>query len=183
MLTRKEFLKAVLATTIASTSLAGEQIASKTLVIYYSRSGNTRELAKTIAKELNSDIYEIKTIEPYPKAYRATVDLAREQLRQGVRPAIKDDVPNLRQYSTIILGTPIWWSHVSLPIFTFMDQYDLSGKVILPFATHGGGGMSSSERDIREKFPKADIRDGLSIYGSSYSLRDIRQWLKNNHLP
>ena len=69
-----------------------------------------------------------------------------------------------------------------MPIFTFMDQHDLSGKVILPFVTHGGGGMSSCEEDIRKKFPKADVRKGITAYGSSYSLSEIQSWLKENHL-
>lgn len=69
-----------------------------------------------------------------------------------------------------------------MPVFTSMDQNDLSGKVILPFVTHGGGGMSSCERDIRNKYPKADVREGLAVYGSSFSLADIRQWLKENKI-
>ena len=69
-----------------------------------------------------------------------------------------------------------------MPVFTFMDQYDLSGKVILPFVTHGGGGMSSCEDDIRAKFPKADVREGITAYGSSFSVEDIRAWLKNSQL-
>ena len=106
---------------------------------------------------LKADIYEIRPITPYPEAYNATVDLAREQLRQNARPAIQKDVPDLSQYSAILLGTPNWWSHVAMPVFTFMDQNDLSGKVVLPFVSHGGGGMSGCEHDIRNKYPKADV--------------------------
>lgn len=158
MLTRKEFLKAILlAAAAGSTTLVQAQTASKTLVIYYSWSGNTRAMAEAIAKELKADIYEIRPITPYPEAYNATVDLAREQLRQNARPAIQKDVPDLSQYSTILLGTPNWWSHVAMPVFTFMDQNDLSGKVVLPFVSHGGGGMSGCEHDIRNKYPKADV--------------------------
>ena len=183
MLTRKAFLKTMLATAAVSlTPLALAQTASKSLVVFYLWSGNTRAMAQAIAKELKADIYEIKTVEPYPTAYRATVNLAKEQLQRGDRPAIRDDVPDLSQYSTILLGTPNWWSHVSMPVFTFMDRHDLSGKVIMPFVTHGGGGMSSCEDDIREKFPKADVREGITAYGSSYSLDEIRQWLKTNKL-
>ena len=158
MVTRKEFLKAILlAAAAGSTTLVQAQTASKTLVIYYSWSGNTRAMAEAIAKELKADIYEIRPITPYPEAYNATVDLAREQLRQNARPAIQKDVPDLSQYSTILLGTPNWWSHVAMPVFTFMDQNDLSGKVVLPFVSHGGGGMSGCEHDIRNKYPKADV--------------------------
>ena len=158
MLTRKEFLKAILlAAAAGSTTLVQAQTASKTLVVYYSWSGNTRAMAEAIAKELKDDIYEIRPITPYPEAYNATVDLAREQLRQNARPAIQKDVPDLSQYSTILLGTPNWWSHVAMPVFTFMDQNDLSGKVVLPFVSHGGGGMSGCEHDIRNKYPKADV--------------------------
>ncbi len=158
MLTRKEFLKAILlAAAAGSTTLVQAQTASKTLVIYYSWSGNTRAMAEAIAKELKADIYEIRPITPYPEAYNATVDLAREQLRQNARPAIQKDVPDLSQYSTILLGTPNWWSHVAMPVFTFMDQNDLSGKVVLPFVSHGSGGMSGCEHDIRNKYPKADV--------------------------
>lgn len=183
MLTRKEFLKAMFITTAtAFTSMARAQTAGKTLVIYYSWSGNTRQVAQAIAKELNADIYEIKTVEPYPENYSQTVNLAREQLRGNQRPAIQNDTPDLTQYSTILLGTPNWWSHVSMPVFTFMDQNDLSGKVVLPFVTHGGGGVASCEDDIRNKYPNADVRAAYSCHSASYSAESIRQWLTSNKL-
>ncbi len=183
MLTRKTFLKSLLAAAVFSTfSVAQAQTAGKVLVVYYSWSGNTRAMAQAIAKELHADIYEIKPVKPYPESYRATVNQARDELQRGFRPEIAKTVPDLTQYSTIVLGTPNWWSHVSMPVFTFMDQYDLSGKVILPFVTHGGGGMSSCEDDIRAKFPKADVREGITAYGSSFSVEDIRAWLKKNQL-
>lgn len=183
MLTRKEFLKAMFITTAtAFTSIARAQTAGKVLVIYYSWSGNTRQVAQAIAKELNADIYEIKTVEPYPENYSQTVNLAREQLRGNQRPAIQNDVPDLARYSAILLGTPNWWSHVSMPVFTFMDQNDLSGKVILPFVTHGGGGVASCEDDIRNKYPNADVRTAYSCHSASYSAESIRRWLTSNKL-
>ena len=69
-----------------------------------------------------------------------------------------------------------------MPVFTFMDQHDLSGKIVMPFITHGGGGLSQCERDIRQKYPNADVREAYVCYGDSYSAEDIRQWLKDNKL-
>ena len=184
MLTRKEFLKALLISALgAGYSIAHAQAAgNKSLIVYYSWSGNTREIAQAIAKELKVDIYEIRPVTPYPSNYSKTVDLAKEELEKGARPAIVNDAPDLSQYSTILLGSPNWWSHVSMPVFTFMDQHDLSGKVIMPFITHGGGGLSQCVRDIRQKYPNADVREAYVCYGDSYSAEDIRQWLKDNKL-
>lgn len=183
MLTRKHFLKSLLAVAaLSSFTAVNAQTTGKTLVVYYSWSGNTRAMAQAIAKELQADIYEIKPIKPYPESYRATVNQARDELQRGFRPEIEKTVPDLSQYSTIVLGSPNWWSHLSMPVFSFIDQNDLSGKVILPFVTHGGGGMSSCEDDIRAKFPKADVREGITAYGSSFSVEDIRAWLKKNGL-
>ena len=183
MLTRKAFLKAVLAAAaVAGTQSVWAQTVSKTFVLYYSKTGNTQGLAELLAKELHADIARILPVEPYPENYRETVNLAREQLNSGARPAIQKTIPDLSAYNTILLGTPNWWSHVSMPVFTFMDEYDLSGKVILPFVTHGGGGMSHCEEDIRAKFPKADVRRGLAVYGSSYDTDEVRAWLKENKL-
>ena len=117
MLTRKHFLKSLLAVAaLSSFTAVNAQTTGKTLVVYYSWSGNTRAMAQAIAKELQADIYEIKPIKPYPESYRATVNQARDELQRGFRPEIEKNVLDLSQYSTIVLGSPNWWSHLSMPV-------------------------------------------------------------------
>lgn len=183
MLTRKKFLLGVLSCSAAALAPAVyAQTNDKTLVVYYSWSGNTRQLANAIAKELDTYIYEIEVKKPYPDQYIETLDLVRVQMRKGQLPEIVEDGPNFSEFSTILLGSPIWCGHASRPVMAFLEKYDLSGKVILPFATHGGGGISHYVDDIQTKYPQADIRSAFSSRGSSFSVEQIRDWLKENKL-
>ena len=127
-----------------------------------------------------AESYEIEVKKPYPDQYSETLDLVREQMRKGQLPEIVEDGPDFSEFTTILLGSPIWCGHASRPVMAFLEKYDLSGKVILPFATHGGGGISHYVEDIRTKYPQADIRSAFSSRGSSFSVEQIRDWLKEN---
>ena len=173
MLTRKKFLLGVLSCSAAALAPAVyAQTNDKTLVVYYSWSGNTRQLANAIAKELDTYIYEIEVKKPYPDQYSETLDLVREQMRKGQLPEIVEDGPDFSEFSTILLGSPIWCGHASRPVMAFLEKYD----------SHGGGGISHYVEDIRTKYPLADIRSSFSCRGTSYRTEDVRQWLKENKL-
>ena len=112
---------------------------SKALVVYYSRSGNTEALARMIGNETGADMFRVTTVTPYPEVYRETTELARAERDNNARPAINGRVENMADYDVVYIGVPNWWSTMPMPMFTFLEQYDLSGKTIVPFVTHGGG--------------------------------------------
>ena len=135
---------------------------SKALVVYYSRSGNTEALARMIGNETGADMFRVTTVTPYPEVYRETTELARAERDNNARPAINGRVENMADYDVVYIGVPNWWSTMPMPMFTFLEQYDLSGKTIVPFVTHGGGGVANcvsagcigSQRRQRAKCPE-----------------------------
>lgn len=102
---------------------------SKALVVYYSRSGNTEALARMIGNETGADMFRVTTVTPYPEAYRETTEVARAERDNNARPAINGRVENMADYDVVYIGVPNWWSTMPMPMFTFLEQYDLSGKL------------------------------------------------------
>ncbi|MDR1536110.1 MAG: NAD(P)H-dependent oxidoreductase [Planctomycetota bacterium] len=155
------------------------QSAKSTLVVYFSRTGNTRALAEQIHSLIGGDIFEITTVKKYPEAYRPTTEVARVELDNDERPELAAFVENMEQYDAIFIGYPNWWGTMPMAFFTFLEHYDLSGKTLIPFCTHGGGGLGGSEADIRRICPKSTVLGGLSIGGSRArnSQREVTAWL------
>lgn len=120
----------------------------KALVVYFSASGNTAKLAKTMAETLQADLLELQPAEPYTShdldyntaGTRATV----EQRDESARPKLAGNIGDLKQYDTVYIGYPIWWSIAPRIVYTFVESVDLSGKKVVPFCTSGGSGMGSS---------------------------------------
>jgi len=121
---------------------------SMIMVAYFSHSGNTREIANLIHKSVGGDIFEVQAQKPYPKEYDAVVKQARHELDSGYKPALKTKIKNIKAYDLIFIGYPSWWSTFPAPVKTFLSEYDLSGKTILPFCTHEGSGLGRSVTDI-----------------------------------
>lgn len=138
---------------------------ARTLIVYFSGTGNTKLVAQRIAELTGAELYEIVPVEPYTaEDLNYNDDNCRANLEMNddsARPAIEGDLIDLADYDTIFIGYPIWWGTMPRIINTFLDMYDLSGKVILPFCTSGGSGISHSVSAIREAEPEADVRDGL----------------------
>jgi len=105
-------------------------------VVYFSRSGNTREIANQIHERVGGDIFEIQPEEPYPSNYDAVVKQAKQELESGYKPKLKAKIENIESYDVIFVGSPIWWGTIPAPVVTFLSEYDLSGKTIVPFCTH-----------------------------------------------
>jgi flavodoxin len=160
---------------------AGENQAGKNkiLVAYFSWSGNTRGLANQIHQQLGGDIFEITLVKPYSADYRTCLDEAKRDQAQGARPRIEKHVADINQYDAIFIGYPNWWASIPMPIASFLEEYDLSGKTIVPFSSHGGGGFGQSLSAIAKLSPRARILEGFSAnYGGGSSLRDdISAWL------
>ncbi|MDD5217729.1 MAG: flavodoxin [Candidatus Omnitrophica bacterium] len=152
----------------------------KILVAYFSHSGNTREIADQIHKKVGGDIFEIQSVKPYPGDYDTVVKQAREELDSGYKPALKAKVEDIGAYDVIFIGFPIWWGTFPAPVRTFLSEYDLSGKSIVPFCTHEGSGLEQSVLDISELCPKAILLEGAAIWGRDVKTAQdkVSDWLR-----
>ncbi|WP_314667064.1 flavodoxin [uncultured Selenomonas sp.] len=148
----------------------------RVLVVYFSRAdentggvgyiekGNTKILAEMIAERTHGDLFEIKTVKPYPKEYRPATEAAKQEKEENARPEIVGELPDLSKYDVVFLGYPIWWSDMPMPVYTFLDRENFAGKIILPFCTHEGSGLSDTQRSIAD-VTKADVREGFALQG------------------
>ena len=163
-----------------TTSSTTKKPSGKILIAYFSRSGNTLEVAKQIQEKTGGDLFEIKTVEAYPKEYKATTEQAKRELDSGFRPALTHKVSNIDSYDIIFLGYPIWWGSMPMGVFTFLESHNLSNKIIIPFATHEGSQMGRSVADLTNVYPEATILEALPIRGSiaKESQNTIFLWLR-----
>lgn len=154
--------------------------ANSTVVINGEVLGNTQYMAQVIARETNADIYRIEPQNPYPTDHTTLVAQAREEQDQDARPAIKTPVSNMADYDVVFLGYPNWWGDMPMILYSFLEQYDLGGKTVIPFNTHGGSGFSGTISTIRQLEPQANVLNGLSI--SRNDIQDAEQeivtWIK-----
>ena len=134
----------------------------KVLVAYFSWSGNTKYAAQYIAKKLGADEFEIIREKAYPTEYTPCTEDAKAEKEAGERPAIKGKVENMAQYDVVFVCVPVWWYTAPMPVFTFLEQYDLKGKTVIPFCT-AYSGPSSTLKDIVKATPESDHRDGICI--------------------
>lgn len=156
------------------------------LVVYFSCTGTTKEIAEHIHQMLHSDIYRIEPVELYTSEdlnYNLSTSRAnREQNDVGARPAIVGTIDNIEQYDSIFLGYPIWWGRAPKIISTFLESYDFSGKTIVPFCTSGGSGIDGSEAELHTLAQSAKWLDGRRFSGGS-SEEAVKSWLDTIELP
>lgn len=154
----------------------------KYLTLFYSRTDNTRAVARYIHGRVGGDILEIKTVAPYSSDYTTATRDARRELLTGVRTPIQPLGVDIASYDVIFLGSPRWWGTLSMPILDFVLNNDLSGKTIAPFNTHGGGSQEKTFEDLALLCPKANLLDGLSLTGNraQSSQDEIYDWLRKN---
>jgi flavodoxin len=184
-------------TAIGSETTAGE---SKILIAYFSSAGNivtdeeprgnvghgnTKTIADFIQGQVGGDLFFIETVEKYPANYDDTIDVAMQEQRTNARPALASEVENMDDYDVIFIGFPIWWGTMPQPVFTFLDDYDFSGKTVIPFCTHEGSGFGRSTGDLESSLPDSTLLKGFSVRGSSASnaVDDVTQWLSELNLP
>ncbi|HJC31434.1 MAG TPA: flavodoxin [Candidatus Anaerobutyricum faecale] len=141
--------------------------------------GNTGVVASVIADLTGADTFSIRTVESYPDNYNDTIDQGQEEQQEDVRPELSGQIENLDSYDTIFLGYPNWWGDMPMAIYSFLDEYDLSGKTIVPFVTSGGSGFSRSVEEIEDAEPDAEVLEGLSLSDSEATdaQRDVEEWL------
>lgn len=142
-------------------------------------SGNTGVVASVIADLTGADTFSIRTVESYPDNYNDTIDQGQEEQQEDVRPELSGQIENLDSYDTIFLGYPNWWGDMPMAIYSFLDEYDLSGKTIVPFVTSGGSGFSRSVEEIEDAEPDAEVLEGLSLSDSEATdaQSDVEEWL------
>ena len=156
-----------------------DEAGSNSLIVYFSWSGNTESVANEIQAQTGADIFEIIPAEPYTDDYDTLLDIAQEEQASDARPAIAETVENFEQYDTVYFGFPNWWGDMPMILYTFLDEYDFSGKTIAPFVTSGGSGFSGSIGTIESMEPEATVTEGLSL-GSSQAAEPaaaVTEWL------
>lgn len=148
----------------------------KVLIAYYSYSGNTKRVAEKIQQLTNGNIFEIVPKKAYPNNYNDVVNLAKDEKQKDIKPELTDN-GNVKDYDIIFLGTPVWWYTMASPVKTFISNNDFSGKTIVPFCTHGGGGASSTYIDMQKLAKGAKVTEGYTSYENSAKDSEIADWI------
>ena len=128
------------------------------------------------------DIVELTPVIPYSDDYSTVLMEAQEDQHVQARPELNEHIDDMDGYDTILLGYPNWWASIPMPIATFLESYDFSGKTIIPFCSHGGGRFGQSPTAISKLAPDAVIGEGLSVHysGGSTLVEDVAEWLDEN---
>ena len=151
---------------------------AKILIAYYSYSGNTKEVAEAIQKEIGGDLFEIKAEGTYPDEYRPMTEQAKKEIDAGFRPKLTTSVADMAQYDIVFIGSPNWWGTITPQVSSFLESYDLSGKTVIPFVTHGGGGQQNTIADLTAQCKGCKVNsDGWVGYGSR--ALGIGSWLED----
>lgn len=167
---------------------------SKSLIIYFSRAGNnytnegikdleignTEVIANYIKEFSDADIFKVDPLNEYPEDYMACTEIAQKELNDNARPELKEYIEDISEYDLIYIGFPNWWATLPMPMWTQLEKLDFSGKTVKPFVTHEGSGFGKSLNDLKKLCPGADIKEGLSIQGSSVSNSEnkVKNWVK-----
>lgn len=150
----------------------------KVLIAYYSWSGNTKEVAEAIQEKTGGELFEIQTTEAYPKEYKATTEQAKKEISEGFKPELKGKVPEMAGYDIVFVGSPVWWGTIAPAVSSFLAENNLQGKKIIPFITHGGGGVQNAIKDINAQCKDCEVeQNGWVGYGSRTF--GIAGWLKD----
>ena len=150
------------------------------LVTYFSASGVTKRIAEKIADYLGADTFEIKPKVPYTEAdldwtdkeSRSTIEMNN----RSFRPEIESSVDQLDKYSTVLIGFPVWWYTAPTIINTFIESVNLENKTVIPFCTSGSTGISGSEKDLKNAYPKYTWKAGKRLTGKE-TKEEIETWI------
>ena len=161
-----------------------ESAGGKVLIAFFSWGGNTKGIAEEIQSQTDADLFEITLVHPYSNDYNTVLDEAQRDQNEQARPELAVHVDNMEEYDTILLGYPNWWASIPMPIASFLEEYDFTGKTIIPFCSHGGGRFGQSLTAIAKLVPDAEMGEALSVhYSGGGSLPDdIAKWLETNGL-
>ena len=150
------------------------------LIAYFSWSGNTKQLAGMIQEQVGGELFEIEPETPYTDDINELSGISLQEQRDNIRPALISVLEDISQYEVIFIGYPNWWNNMPMPVFTFLEEYDFSGKTVIPFTTYGNGVWGRSVNSIQEMLPGSVILDGLAI--QEHELQNapskVSEWLK-----
>lgn len=158
---------------------AADRSNARTLVAFFTRSGNTRVVAGLIHRSMPSDLFEIQPAVGYPADYLETVAKARQERDDGVEPALHTAISSMDRYDTVYLGFPIWGETAPPIIRSLLSRHDMSGKTIVPFITHGGYGLGSSLRVLASHAPNARILEPFVMEADQErrTMESVNAWL------
>lgn len=171
---------------------------AKTLIAFFSRAdenyfggamryvkvGNTEIVVNDMKEMIEADTFKIEMKDPYSPVYMTCIDEAKKDLRAKARPELVSMPASIDEYDTVVLAYPNYWGTMPMAVFTFLENFDFSGKTILPLCTNEGSGMGGSERDIKKTCPGANVKGGLSVTGSeaANAAGRVKKWLAANGL-
>lgn len=177
-------LLSVLATaTMMLTAVScGQKKDARVLVLYYSQTTNTEQVANEIASRLNADIEAIIAVPPYDGDFQATIERCVQEREQGILPEVQPIAANPADYDVIFLGYPVWFGTYAPPVAAWLNSVDLRGKTIVPFCTFGSGGLDSSTRDLIAKQPNATVIPGYGVRAARLAAmpKEVDRFLKAN---
>lgn len=158
----------------------GVKIEPRILIAYFSLSGNTRLIAQDIQRMIGGELFEIKAERTYGPDFDSAVEQAREELRVQARPKLTAAVSNMQDYDVIFVGFPNWVGTMPMAVFSFLEQYDFSGKTLIPFCTHGTSGISETVNDFKKLNPKANVLEYIDFFRNDVKDAEIplQNWLK-----
>lgn len=156
----------------------GGTVVLKTLVVFYSYSGITRRLAEDIALLTDGELRELKPQKPYSYSYNTAVKEVRGEIERGYCPPLKEGAEPVGDAELIFIGSPNWLHTFAPPVLSFLRAVNLSGKTVIPFCTHGGGGFGDMPERYRKECKGARLRDGIALKGD-YSFDVLEAWIRS----
>ncbi len=154
----------------------------KCIVLYYSQTGNTQQVADLFAEMLDTEAVSFDVEEPYDGTYDETIQRCREEQRDGILSPLKPLEVDLADYDVVFLGYPVWFGTYARPVMSLLQEYDFVGKTIVPFCTFGSGGLESSVDSLRATCPQATVMDGYGVRAARIdeAPEEVKQFLVNN---
>ena len=161
---------------------AAEPAAKKVLVLYYSITNTTKQMAEYIQQKTGADIEAIELVNPYSTVYNEIIQRSSQERESGVLPELKPLKANLDNYDVIFVGYPLWFGTYALPIATLVKEQDFAGKTVVPFCTFGSGGLNTSSADLKKALPKANIAAGYGVRTARVAAapKELDRFLKEN---
>lgn len=153
----------------------------KVLIAYFSHWGHSQKFAQQIQKITQGDLFEIKTSTIYPVPHDPCSIQAHKEQLADFRPKLITHVQNIDKYDTVLIGHPIWWYREPMAIRSFWEEYDFSGKKIIPFCTSGDVGIENTGKDTKQFLPSSEIKKGLRLetHEVDNNVLEIKSWLED----
>ena len=154
-------------TKAGNTLVTRDSNANKILIVYLSRTNNTKAIAEIIHKYMGGKLVPLELKNPYPENYRATVQQVARENETGFLPTLKTRIDSMQQYGVVFVGFPTWGMQLPPPVKSFLKQYYLTGKTVIPFNTNGGYGIGSSFENVKALCPNSKVLEGFTMRGGS----------------